>query len=40
MQFWPYTLTWVAYKVQDVVLLDDEDMKPEEEVNCEISDRR
>nr|CAZ96035.1 putative ulp1 protease [Sorghum bicolor] len=27
-------------KVQDVVLLDDEDMKPEEEVNCEISDRR
>ncbi|XP_066329055.1 probable ubiquitin-like-specific protease 2A isoform X3 [Miscanthus floridulus] len=27
-------------KVQDVVLLDDEDMKPEEEVNCEMSDRR
>ncbi|XP_021321807.1 ubiquitin-like-specific protease 1C [Sorghum bicolor] len=26
-------------KVQDVVLLDDEDMKPKEEVNCEMSDR-
>nr|CAZ96102.1 putative ulp1 protease [Saccharum hybrid cultivar R570] len=29
-----------SQKVQDVVLLDDEDMKPEEEVNCEMSDRR
>jgi ubiquitin-like-specific protease 1C/D len=29
----------VAFKVQDVVLLDDEDMEPKEEVNREMSDR-
>jgi hypothetical protein len=34
-----YIFVWVAFKVQDVVLLDDEDVEPNEEVNREMFDR-